>query len=523
MENRTDMERLSRAALTGIFAAGSISCTDAALNGDNTPPEGPVLPAGQPDVILILADDMGYGDISGLNSDSKIRTPNIDALCSSGIVFNNAHSSSSMSTPSRYSVLTGRYPWRTTLKQGVLGSEAPAMIAPGRRTIADLFSDNGYATACIGKWHLGWDWQRYGGDIDYTAPIGNGPTTHGFDYFYGITASLDMPPYVYIENDKVTQVPTRILPARTGLQMMREGVASEEFIPEEVFPKMTEKALDYIGKMASSEKPFFLYLPLTAPHTPVLPSDEFKGKSGIGDYGDFVMMIDDMVGQVTDKLKETGRLDNTIIIFAADNGCAPYVGTKKMENMGHFPSYVCRGYKSDIFEGGHRIPLVFSWGSRLAGRRSMDPVCLSDFFSTFADMLGVPIANDEAEDSFSFWDVITGTGRGQRTDIVVTSNDGSFAMTRDNVKVIFTATSGGWGDPESGSDVSGLPEMQVYNLASDAKESENLYGIPNYDGTVEAYKATMKNCVELGRSTPGTPVPNDTGNSWEQTAPFTDE
>ena len=514
--------RIARAAVAGILAAGAFSCTKAPESEDAAAETEPSGAHGMPNVILILADDMGYGDISGLNRDSKIRTSNLDALCSSGIVFNNAHASSSMSTPSRYSVLTGRHPWRTSLKQGVLTSEAPAMIAPGRRTLGDLFSDSGYATACIGKWHLGWGWQKNGGEIDYEAPIKDGPTGRGFDYFYGITASLDMPPYVYIENDRVTQVPTRTLPARTGVQLMREGAASEEFVPEEVFPRMTEKALEYIGRMRSSDKPYFLYLPLTAPHTPVLPSDRFRGKSGIGDYGDFVLMIDDMVGQIVSKLKETGQYDNTIMIFTADNGCAPYVETKKMEKAGHYPSYVWRGYKSDIFEGGHRIPLIISWGSRIAGRRSVDPVCLSDFFATFAQMLGEPVANGEAEDSFSFWDVVTGSGKGRRTDIVVTSNDGSFAMTRGNLKVIFTATSGGWGDPASGSDVSGLPEMQVYNISSDVKESANLYGMPEYDATVETCKAAMKDYVELGRSTPGTPVANDTGNSWKQTAPFTD-
>ena len=222
MKTKNDIEKFRLAAMTGMVVAGAVSCAEIAGDEDQLSGEAQPVPSGQPDVILILADDMGYGDISGLNPDSKIHTENIDALCASGIVFNNAHSSSSMSTPSRYSVLTGRYPWRTELKQGVLGSEAPAMIASGRRTLGDLFSDNGYETACIGKWHLGWDWQKNGGDIDYAAPVKNGPTARGFGYFYGITASLDMPPYVYIENDKVTQVPTRTLPARTGLQMMRE-------------------------------------------------------------------------------------------------------------------------------------------------------------------------------------------------------------------------------------------------------------------------------------------------------------
>lgn len=514
------MSKNRNVIMLGMAAAGAVSCTDTEAPENPGKDDRPVN-HGSPNVVLIVADDMGYGDISGLNADSKIHTPNIDALCSSGLVFTDAHSASSMSTPSRYSILTGRYPWRTTLKQGVLQSNAPAMITDGRRTLGNLFHDAGYNTACIGKWHLGMNWKFNGSVIDYSAPIENGPTERGFDYFYGIAASLDMPPYVYIENDRVTQAPSRILPERTGIERMRSGEASEEFIPEEVFPNMTEHAVSYIENNGGSGKPFFLYLPLTAPHTPILPSPEFKGRSSIGAYGDFVIMIDDMVQQIVFALKRAGVYENTIIIFTADNGCAHYVGTKNMEKLGHYPSYGYRGYKSDIFEGGHRIPLIVSWNGKTTGQRNGSPVCLSDFYATFAQMLGTHPANGEAEDSYSFYGALTGSEDTERKDIVATSNDGSFSLTRDGMKVIFTATSGGWSDPASGSDVSGLPPLQIYNLGSDRSESTNLYGT-DINIIVDSYKATMRDYVNNGRSTPGIPVSNDTGNDWEQTKPFTD-
>ncbi len=512
----TDRQNIMAA---GIAAVSMIACTKATApdtTGDNKTADT----GKNPNVILILADDMGFGDISGLNSDSKISTPEIDRLCSSGIVFTNAHASSSMSTPSRYSILTGRYPWRTSLKQGVLNSTAAPMIAKGRPTIGNMFKGNGYSTACIGKWHLGLGWQLNGNDINYGASIEDGPTTRGFDYFYGIAASLDMPPYVYIENDRVTQVPTKILPERTGLQRMRSGDWAEEFIPEDVFPNMTRRTVCYIESRQSSDKPYFLYLPLTAPHTPVLPSAEFSGKSPIGAYGDFVMMIDDMVGQVVKALKATGKYDNTIIIFATDNGCAHYIGTRNMEKQGHYPSYIYRGYKSDIFEGGHRVPLIVSWNGRTSGRKNDSPVCLSDFYATFAQMLGVSLAANEAEDSFSFYDILTGKGKSARTDIVATSNDGSFSLTRNDLKVIFTPTSGGWSTPESGSDVSGLPEMQIYEISGDPKEKCNLYGSSTYKDIVMQYKSAMRDYVRNGRSTPGASTVNDTSDDWKQTRPF---
>ena len=508
---------------------GAVSCGQSEPNSGSTPP-GPPGPPGPPDppisstepnVILFLADDMGYGDVSGLNPDSKIRTRNLDAMCSNGIAFTDAHASSALSTPSRYSILTGRYPWRTALKSGVRNGYGNPLIAAERSTIADMFTGAGYATACIGKWHLGWNWNggNSQGSADYTKPISRGPVDHGFQYFYGIAASLDMPPYIYLENNSVVQVPTVTMPARTGVELMREGPAGADFVPEAVLPTLLGKSLEYIVGRKGKEDPFFLYIPITGPHTPILPSKEFQGKSIIGVYGDFVLQIDDMIGQIVAKLKETDQYDNTIIMFTTDNGCASYIGVKNMEAMGHYPSYVYRGYKTDAFEGGHRIPLIVSWGDRLTARQDNSPVSLTDFYATFTDMTGSTLQDNEAEDSFSFWPVVESGGRGERQSIVATSGEGYFTYTKNYLKLIFWAGSGGDSSPTA-SQISGLPEMQLYDLLKDPGEKTNLINDPDYADEVSEMTADMRKILTDGRSTPGTAQSNDTSNDWKQTVLF---
>ena len=482
--------------------------------------ESPV-PVQKPNVVFILADDLGYGDISGLNPNSKIPTPNIDYLCTNGIVFTDAHATSALSTPSRYSIMTGRYPWRTTLKSGVIDGYASPMIAPGRKTIANLFSDNGYATACIGKWHLGWNWAMKKGAVDFTAPISNGPVDMGFDYFYGISASPDMPPYVYVEDRNATQIPSKTIDARPGVELMRAGEAAADYIPEELFPHLAAKTLNYIESRKGTGTPWFLYLPLTAPHTPILPSPEFKGKSPIGVYGDFVLMIDDLVGKITEKLRTNGQLDNTMIIFASDNGCASYIKIKDIESKGHYPSYVYRGYKTDIFEGGHRIPLIISWGSKYRNRKEYSLISLGDFYATFAQMFDHATGANEAEDSYSFRDILSSSGgHTARTDMVNHSGDGYFAMRTGQLKLIFTAGSGGDSYPSTPADMAGLPPLQLYDLNMDVGETYNIINYPQYRTDVETMTARIKQYVEEGRSTPGTPESNDTPNNWKQTDDF---
>lgn len=487
--------------------------------------------AEKPNIILILADDLGYGDLSCFNEGSKISTPNIDALSRQGVNFTDAHASSSLSTPSRYSILTGRYSWRTPLKEGVGNGYSGPLIAEGRSTVATMLSKCGYNTACIGKWHLGWDWQTRPGtpkgqvpdskNTDFGSPILNGVTERGgFDYFFGISASLDMPPYVYVENDRVTAVPDRIAEKMDGLKLFRQGPIAPDFDPAECLTVFFDKAKQYISGQ-SEDKPFFLYLPLNAPHTPILPSEEYEGRTPIGPYGDYVVMVDDLVGQLIETLKSNGQWENTIVIFTSDNGFAPYIDPKSVETKGHYPSYKFRGYKTDIYEGGHRVPLIVTYGDRFDGFVDSSLVCLTDFYSTFADMAGYKIGDNEAEDSYSFWGNLTRKGHSARRDMVTLSGHGYFAMRIPELKLVFWCGSGGQSYPSlKGNDLSGLPEMQLYNIDKDISEKHNLINDPKYKKTVRKLTAKMRKYVNAGRSTPGKPQKNETGNNWKQTELF---
>ena len=271
-----------------------------------------------PNIIYILADDMGYGDVSALNERSKIQTPNIDALAGQGMAFSDAHSGSAVCTPTRYGILTGRYAWRTRLKEGVTWSYDEPLIPRERTTVASLLKRHGYHSACIGKWHLGLGWEKdSAGVADLTAPVDGGPNANGFDYFFGITASLDIPPYVYIENDRSTTEVIDTIEAMEGKKFWRRGPIGDDFRHEEVLPMLTKKAVGYIRERAVASGPFFLYFPLPAPHTPILPTEPFRGESGTNEYGDFVLMVDDVVGQITAALEENGLEDNTLIIFTS--------------------------------------------------------------------------------------------------------------------------------------------------------------------------------------------------------------
>lgn len=479
---------------------------------------------GYPNVVLILADDMGYGDVSSFNAKSRIKTSNLDRLAMDGICFTDAHSCSALSTPSRYGLLTGRYAFRTRLRKGVLNGYSPPLIPESRRTLADIFNDAGYHTACIGKWHLGWIWSqgKNGEKVDFSAPVSNGPSVLGFEYYYCIAASLDMPPYVYVENDRIMAVPDHMMKKEKGLRLIRRGPAAPDFIPEECLDRFVGRASDYIMSMKDEKDPFFLYFPLTAPHTPILPSDEFIGKSGLSPYGDFVMMVDDVVGKIIDALRQSGKLDNTIVIFASDNGCAPGSDMAYMESEGHFPSYVFRGAKSDLFEGGHRIPLIVSWGSRYAGGRVEDClVSLTDLYATFAEITGYQMKENEGEDSFSLLPVLEGNNRYSRKDMVQHSADGSLALRRGRWKLLFTGSSGGWSYPSLPKDstaVAALPAFQLYNIEKDKSESLNL--VSRYPFRVRRMAAIMRKYIKKGRSTDGIPQKNDLCSPWPQTSSF---
>lgn len=471
----------------------------------------------QPNIIYILADDMGYGDLSCLNEQSKIRTTHFDRLAAEGIAFTDAHSSSAVCTPSRYSILTGRYNWRSKLKMSVLSGYSEHLIEDGRMTVASMLKSAGYRTACIGKWHLGLDWAKSGSgtvEVDYTQPIKNGPVDFGFDYFYGISASLDMPPYVYIENDRATSVPDRIT-KNDGKMFWREGPTAPDFQHEEVLPKLTGKVLKKIDEM--SDDPFFIYFPLPAPHTPILPSSEFQGRSGTNEYGDFVLMCDDVVGQVMRKLEDKGIADNTIVIYTSDNGCSPTADFPELAQYGHNPSYVFRGHKADIYEGGHRIPLLVRWPEQIkAGTVSAEPVCLVDFMATVADISGISLPADAAEDSISNLPVWQGRKLDGplREAIVHHSINGSFSIRQGKWKLEMCPGSGGWSDPSPGQEAADAPPVQLYDLTADIGERHNVYA--EYPEIVEQLTQLLTGYIVEGRSTPGLPQSNTGGNEGPQ-------
>ena len=358
-----------------------------------------------PNIVYILADDLGYGDVRAVCPGAKLATPNLDKLAAAGMVFTDAHSGSAVCSPTRYGILTGRYSWRSKLKSGVLGGYSRRLIEPGRLTVASLLKQNSYNTACVGKWHLGMDWPlKEGGvasdypdawKVDYAKPIMNGPMSVGFDTYFGISASLDMPPYVFIKNDQSVGLPT------VEKTWIRKGPAYVDFEAIDVLPMLTKEANAFLDQQTKAT-PFFLYLPLAAPHTPILPVDVWKGKSGINIYGDFVMQVDAAIGQVLAKLDQTGLAENTLVIFTSDNGCAPNARIDELIAKGHHPSGPLRGHKADIFEGGHRVPMIVRWPGKVPpGTRSDRLVGLLDLMATCAEVLGVPLADDAGEDSVS--------------------------------------------------------------------------------------------------------------------------
>ena len=475
----------------------------------------------KPNIVFIFADDMGYGDVSALNENSKIQTTNIDRIASEGVTFTDAHSSSSVSTPSRYSLLTGRYNWRSDLKSGVLMGYNKALISPDRRTIASVLRDQGYQTACIGKWHLGWDWNNIeaGKDsVDFSKPITNGPTTRGFDYFYGIIASLDMAPYVYVENDMPTALPDRET-VNDGMKYWRKGPTAADFDHEQTLPNFINRAVDYIHDKSKEDKPFYLYLPLPAPHTPILPIKEYQGKSGLNPYGDFVLMVDDMVGKVMKALKEAGVEENTIIVFSTDNGCSPQAKFDELQAKGHYPSYIYRGHKADLFDGGHRIPCVVRWPARVKPHVVDQTVCLTDFFATFAAVADYQLRDSEGEDSYNILPLLLNEKEGEviREATVHHSINGDFTIRKGEWKLLLSPGSGGWSFPKPGTDdevIKTLPSVQLYNMQSDPAEKNNVYA--EHPEVVKELKDLMIKYVKEGRSTPGTPQKNDGPEVWKQ-------
>ena len=489
-------------------------------------------PAARPNVIVILADDMGIGDVSSLNAKCAWKTPGIDRLAREGRTFTDAHSASGVCTPSRYTLLTGRYSWRGKLKSSVLHGYDPALIEPGRLTVAGFLRGQGYATGMVGKWHLGVDWVRTGPkleDVDFAQSFGGGPLSHGFDRFLGISASLDMPPFVFLSQDRSTTVPVDRVAASPGPKMWRAGVIGPDFRHEEVHPRFRREALSWIESRARARAvdgtPFFLYLALASPHTPTVPTPEFAGRTRTNPYGDFVVQVDATVGDILDSLDTLGISRNTLVVFTADNGCSPAANLGELRGFGHDPSAGFRGHKADLFEGGHRVPFLVRWPAEVpAGSTCSRLVGQLDLLATLADILGQRLPSGAAEDSVSFLPQLRRGDRARagREALVHHSNGGFFALRQGPWKLLFTPDSGGWSDPKPGSkEAARLPKLQLYHLGRDAAERTNR--LADEPKVVRALTREMRRIWVDGRSTPGPVQPYANPGDWPQADPFRTE
>jgi arylsulfatase A-like enzyme len=484
----------------------------------------------KPNILVILADDLGYGDVQCYNPQrGKIPTPNIDKLASQGMRFTDAHSSCSVCSPSRYTLLTGRYHWRTRLQAGIVKTFGEPLIAPGRLTIAGLAKQQGYTTAAIGKWHLGWNWPiteaqrklveeapKSGRDDEapiadeatraawrdvFSKPIPGGPTRSGFDTYFG-TDVPNWPPYCFIENDRTVGIPDAFLPPEKLKKLLasKQGPALKDWNLEQILPTLGARAARFITESAGKPEPFLLYLPLTAPHTPIAVTQEWQGKSGLTPYADFVMETDATIGRVLDALEKSGAANNTLVVFTSDNGCSPIVDPAVLGKLGHYPSGPLRGYKFDTWEGGHRIPFIVRW----PGRVKPASVCRqlvqqADLMATFADILGAKLPVNAGEDSFSLLPLLKGGDKPVRSHAVNRSADGVPALREGPWKLILGP--GGRGVKDEGN------QIHLYNLDDDPGETRDLAAAQ--PDRVAKMKEKLENLITRGRSTPGAVQKND--------------
>ena len=450
----------------------------------------------KPNIVYIICDDLGYGDIQCLAPEtSKIPTPNADQLALEGMTFTDAHSGSSVCTPTRYGIMTGRYSWRTKLQKGVVTGFAPCLIDKDRMTVAGFLKQQGYATAIVGKWHLDFQYfdpesgEAYSQKQHKTPPVGakipDGPLHRGFDYYHGFHHARNME--AVIEDDKV--------------------IAHDDVV--NMLPRLTEKSAAYIDSRAGKEEPFFLYVPLGSPHTPIVPSDEWKEKSGLGEYGDFVMQTDNVVGEIAKALERNGFTENTLVIFTSDNGCSKAAGIPKLAQQGHIVSASLRGSKADIWDGGHRIPFLVRWPGKVeAGSNSDQLICLTDLFATVTDILGQSIPGQTCEDSVSFLPALSGKKiESTRNGVIHHSFSGHFAYRQGPWKLLLARASGGWSSPKENEAGQDAPKGQLYHMKKDIGETNNLF--EKNPEKVEVLLGLLKADVARGRSTNGPEAKND--------------
>lgn len=430
-----------------------------------------------PNIIFIMVDDMGYGDIKAFNSDSKIATPQLDKLANSGMIFTDAHACASSCVPSRYGLLTGQYPFRM---KSFKWQKEP-LIEEGRMTMASVLQKNGYQTGMVGKWHLGFDYSDYNN-------LTGGPVDRGFDYYFGISRSLDQQDYYYIEDRQAVQPPTENIEASAGYgkngwqgPFWRAGKAGNDFKHDQVLNTFTQKSINFIESAADDSDPFFLYLALASPHTPWLISEKFKGTSEIGDWGDWVAENDHAIGKVLEAVYDHGLRENTLIFLTSDNG--PVWWPVDIEKYGHRSTSIYRGMKFDAWEGGHRMPFIASWpGVIKQGSESKQIISNTDMLATFAELVGQQLPNNVGEDSYSILDALYGKDQGKpiREAIVGRPDNKDLYIRQGDWKLIGTD--------------------QLYNLANDPSETTNVFDNNKTIATellilLEKYKSS-------GRSTP---------------------
>ncbi|MDF7823539.1 arylsulfatase [Pontiellaceae bacterium B12227] len=485
-----------------------------------------VAAAPKPNIIFILADDMGYGSVQANNPKSPVPSPNLDRLISEGMNFTDAHSDSSVCTPTRYGLLTGRYSWRTGLKGGVLWRFFPSLIEPETVTVAQLLREQGYQTAMVGKWHLGIDFINKDGKtlaeergigqehfvncadfkavdlgvnwkkFDFSKPYRGGPSDHGFDYFFGENLP-NFPPYAFFENDRLTELPTVEKPKEMfGLP----GPMVPGWKLEDVLPTLTEKAVQYVSEQAESEKPFFLYFALPSPHTPIAPSEEFVGKSGINEYADWMIETDWSVGQVLEALDKAGIADDTLVIFSTDNGTS--YADKQARALRNQLDHQFKGAKRSIYEGGHRVPYIVRWpGVTPKGSTCDATICLNDFMATAAALTGAELKDHMAVDSNNILPLYQGKTRPEDPAVIHHDFDGGFAIRRGDWKLVFTLNR-----------KTKTFTQELYNLTDDIKETKDL--ITQHPEVARELAELFKTQVKRGRSTPGPQQTNLEDPDW---------
>lgn len=482
----------------------------------------------KPNIVIIYTDDQGAGDVGALNPEAKFETPNMDKIANEGVIFTDGHSSDAVCTPSRYTLLTGRYSWRTSLKKGVIRADGPCLIEKDRMTIASMLRDNGYQTAMIGKWHLQMEFVGENGKArDWSKPFTDGPIEKGFDYFFGIAASMNYGILTYLENDKVLEAPSLYTKKKMDVTprtyrmtppfQKEKGKGFVEVAPsfndELVLETFANRAVDYINDV-DKETPFFLYLPLTSPHLPHCTHPDFQGKSKCGNYGDFMQETDYRVGQVLDALKANGLEENTLVIFSSDNG-AEINYEYQRDTYGHYSNLVFKGGKRDIYEGGHRVPFLMRWPKGIKAGTKVDiPVCQSDYMATIADIINVELPDNAGEDSHSLYPVIKDNCKSLKRAVIHHSFTGHFAIRKGKWKLNMLRGSGGYHlkpivmEPKEGDAV-----YELYDIVNDPGETTNLYF--EYPKVVKKLTKEISKIIQSGRSTKGEDQPYVSEN-WSQ-------